>query len=226
MFEYAAANGNPFYGALAFLLVALGNIALMAVLFVALAPVAGSRLGRWITAKPGRAAAITGAALIVAGEFTFAYWGLRVPSRYGHTCSPTTGPDRARRPPTDRRAGTPECQRWLYRARLAESAAAESPAATPSPAAPRGGAVGSRPCCSSAAHPCYPAPAGRISSRLRISAALRRSHFSHSPFHTQPPLTPANSRFGSATCGRDTPLKGVSRPQVSGIGPARRGQRM
>jgi hypothetical protein len=88
MFEYAAANGNPFYGALTFLLVALGNIALMAVLFVALALVAGSRLGRWITAKPGRAAAITGAALIVAGVFTFAYWGLRVPSRYGHTWFP------------------------------------------------------------------------------------------------------------------------------------------
>jgi hypothetical protein len=88
MFEYAAANGNPLYGAMTFLLVAIGNIALMAVLFALLALVSGPRLRGWLAARPGRAATITGAALIVAGVFTFAYWGLRVPSNYGYTWFP------------------------------------------------------------------------------------------------------------------------------------------
>jgi hypothetical protein len=88
MFEYSASVGNPLYGALTFLLVALGNIALMAVLFLLLAMFSGSRLSAWLAERPGRAAAITGAALIVAGVFTFAYWGLRAPSNYGWTWFP------------------------------------------------------------------------------------------------------------------------------------------
>jgi len=36
MFEYAASTHNPFYGALSFILVALGNIVVMALLFLAL----------------------------------------------------------------------------------------------------------------------------------------------------------------------------------------------
>lgn len=89
LFDYAAENGNPFYGALSFLLVALGNIALMAVLFAGIALFAGDRLQRWLTAKPGRAAAITGGALLVGGVFTFVYWDVRLLSLFGYGWFPT-----------------------------------------------------------------------------------------------------------------------------------------
>ena len=51
MFQYAASTHNPFYGALAFVLVALGNIAIMALLFLALS---ASRFQRWLAANPTR----------------------------------------------------------------------------------------------------------------------------------------------------------------------------
>lgn len=84
MFEYAVATSNPFYGALSFLLVAVGNIVLMGVLFVVLALAGGARLQRWLSSRPGRIAAITGCALLVAGVFTLAYWDIRLPSLFGY----------------------------------------------------------------------------------------------------------------------------------------------
>ncbi len=81
LFRDAAESGNPFYGAAAFMLQSLGNIVLIAVLFVLLALVTGGRAGRWLTARPGRLAIITGASFIVVGVFTFLYWDVRILAR-------------------------------------------------------------------------------------------------------------------------------------------------
>ncbi|GIH97065.1 hypothetical protein ACFFMN_39575 [Planobispora siamensis] len=81
MFRDAAESGNPLYGAAAFVLQSLGNIVIMAVLFVILSYAAGSRLQRWLTAKPSRIAALTAVSLIVAGVFTFLYWDVRMLAR-------------------------------------------------------------------------------------------------------------------------------------------------
>lgn len=89
MFEYAAEEGNPFYGALTFLLVAIGNIALMAVLFAVLTVTAGDRFQGWLAAGRGRAATVTGAALLVGGVFTLVYWTVRLLSRFGYGWYPT-----------------------------------------------------------------------------------------------------------------------------------------
>jgi hypothetical protein len=78
MFRDAAESHNPLYGASAFVLQSLGNIVVMTVLFVILTYVAGGRVERWLAAKPSRAAALTGAALLVAGAFTFLYWDVRL----------------------------------------------------------------------------------------------------------------------------------------------------
>ena len=89
MFTYAAETRDPLYGALSFLLVAVGNVVVMAVLFAALALVAGQRLTGWLSARQGRVAALTGAALLVAGVFTVAYWVVRLLSRFGYGWFPT-----------------------------------------------------------------------------------------------------------------------------------------
>ncbi|MEO3867452.1 hypothetical protein ABGB18_01335 [Nonomuraea sp. B12E4] len=78
LFRDAAASGNPWYGAAAFVLQSLGNIVIMALLFLVVTLVAGERLHRWLAARPARAAALAGAALIVAGVFTFLYWDVRM----------------------------------------------------------------------------------------------------------------------------------------------------
>lgn len=81
MFQHAAATHDPFYGALSFILVGAGNIVLMAVLFLALSM---SKFPGWLSARPGRAAKFTAAALVIGGAFTFFYWGVRVPAGLGY----------------------------------------------------------------------------------------------------------------------------------------------
>ncbi|MCT9933231.1 hypothetical protein N5079_23760 [Planotetraspora sp. A-T 1434] len=81
IFRDAAESGNPLYGAAAFVMQSVGNIVIMAVLFIVLAAVGGSRLQRWLSAKPGRAAILTASALIIAGVFTFLYWDVRTLAR-------------------------------------------------------------------------------------------------------------------------------------------------
>lgn len=81
MFQYAASTHNGWYGALTFALVALGNIVLMAILFLALSM---SRFQHWLAAEPGRVARFTAAALLIGGAFTFFYWGVRVPAHLGY----------------------------------------------------------------------------------------------------------------------------------------------
>jgi hypothetical protein len=81
MFRDAAESGNIFYGAAAFMLQSIGNIAIITILFVIFGLVMGGRVQRWITAKPSRSAIIITAAFIAAGVFMVMYWDLRVLAR-------------------------------------------------------------------------------------------------------------------------------------------------
>jgi hypothetical protein len=81
MFRDAAESGDPLYGAAAFSLQSIGNIVLMALLFLALAYLTGGRLQRWLTQNPRRIAVVTGVAFLVAGSFTVLYWDVRLLAR-------------------------------------------------------------------------------------------------------------------------------------------------
>ena len=83
MFEYAASTHNPLFGAGAFVLQTLGNIVVMAALFVLLSYVGRGAFPRWLQSRPGRATRFTAGALLIAGTFTFTYWVLRVPAHLG-----------------------------------------------------------------------------------------------------------------------------------------------
>lgn len=89
MFRSAAESHNVFYGAAAFALQSVGNILVMALLFLVLTNGTGGRLQRWMLAKPARIAVVTGAALLIAGTFTLLYWDLRVLGRTGIIWYPT-----------------------------------------------------------------------------------------------------------------------------------------
>jgi hypothetical protein len=81
MFRDAAESGNIFYGAAAFMLQSIGNIAVITILFVVFGLFLGSRVQQWISAKPSRSAVIIAAAFIVAGVFMVLYWDVRVLAR-------------------------------------------------------------------------------------------------------------------------------------------------
>ncbi|MGW3959831.1 hypothetical protein ACWED2_08400 [Amycolatopsis sp. NPDC005003] len=83
MFRDAAEQHNVLYGAAAFALQSLGNIVVMAVLFLILTYATGGRVQRWLAAKPARIATVTGVALLVGGTFTLLYWDVRVLGRLG-----------------------------------------------------------------------------------------------------------------------------------------------
>ena len=91
MFRDAAASHNVLYGAAAFALQSLGNIVIMALLFLLLTHATGGRVQRWLAARPGRIATVTGAALIVAGTFTLLYWDVRTLGRLGLIWFPAVG---------------------------------------------------------------------------------------------------------------------------------------
>jgi hypothetical protein len=82
MFEFAAVRHNALYGALTFVLVVLGNLVLVTLIFLILV---ATGFARWLAAGPGRLHRLTTTvALVIAGVFTFAYWGLRVPAAFGY----------------------------------------------------------------------------------------------------------------------------------------------
>jgi hypothetical protein len=83
-FQYAAEQNNALYGALVFALVSLGNIAIMALLFLLLALPGKGAVGRWLLARPGRLAAVTASGLLIAGSFTLIYWTIRLPANFGY----------------------------------------------------------------------------------------------------------------------------------------------
>lgn len=78
MFRDAADSGNPVYGAAAFSLQSIGNIAVLAVLFLGLTFFFGARLQRWLSAEPTRTAKITTVSLVSAGVFLLLYWDVRL----------------------------------------------------------------------------------------------------------------------------------------------------
>lgn len=86
MFKYAVSTHNGFYGALSFVLVAIGSVLIMAVLFLALA---ASRFQQWLAMDPARTAKFTAAALLVGGAFTFFTWGIKLPASFGYGWFPT-----------------------------------------------------------------------------------------------------------------------------------------
>ncbi|MFI5571205.1 hypothetical protein ACIA6T_28460 [Streptomyces sp. NPDC051740] len=81
LFRDAAESGNPLYGAAVFVLQTLGNLAVVAVLFLLVTVAFGDRLSRWLTARPSRASALMAAAFIAAGVFMLLYWDLRILAR-------------------------------------------------------------------------------------------------------------------------------------------------
>jgi hypothetical protein len=89
LFLYAASTNNPLFGGAAFVLQTLGNVAVLALLFLAVTAGRKQRFRRWLAARPDRAARFTGGALLIAGIFTLSYWGLRVPSLFGFGWWPT-----------------------------------------------------------------------------------------------------------------------------------------
>lgn len=86
MFAHAAASHDALFGAVAFILVAIGNMLLMAVLLLLLAI---SRLPQWLARRPGRALTMTAAGWLVGGSFTFVYWAIRLPAKLGYGWFPT-----------------------------------------------------------------------------------------------------------------------------------------
>lgn len=78
LFRDAAENHNVLYGAVAFGFQSLGNILVMAVLFLLVTGFLGDRLHRWMTDAPSRTAALMAAGFIVAGVFLLLYWDVRI----------------------------------------------------------------------------------------------------------------------------------------------------
>lgn len=84
MFQHAADQHNPAYGAVVFVLQSAGNIVVMSLLFVGLVYARQGALVRWLGRTPGRVARTTGGAFVLAGTFTFVYWAIRVPALFGY----------------------------------------------------------------------------------------------------------------------------------------------
>jgi len=80
---YAVESHNPAYGALVFVLQAIGNIVLMGVLALLIAALTGDRASAWL-AQPRRAARIAGVSLLLLGVFLVVYWDVRLPALFGH----------------------------------------------------------------------------------------------------------------------------------------------
>jgi hypothetical protein len=83
LFQYAAGTGSPALAAVLIALQGLGNIAVMALIFVLLTRGTNGRFERWLYGNPLRAKAITALSMIGGGTFLIAYWGLRVPAAFG-----------------------------------------------------------------------------------------------------------------------------------------------
>ncbi|MEU0743847.1 hypothetical protein [Streptomyces sp. NPDC006134] len=81
LFRDAAESHNPLYGAAVFGLQSVGNLTVMAVVFLLITGFFGDRLHRWMTRRPSRASALTAAAFIAAGVFMLLYWDVRILAR-------------------------------------------------------------------------------------------------------------------------------------------------
>lgn len=72
---YAASNKSPLYGALVMMIQGLGQIIIMAILFVLLVRLGGRRLATVAEQKPHRFRLISGMALLGGGVYFIFYWG-------------------------------------------------------------------------------------------------------------------------------------------------------
>jgi hypothetical protein len=84
LFHWAVDTGNPLYGAGAFVLQSLGNIAIVALLFALVVVITRGGFVRWLAAKPARTAVITGSLLIALGVFSIVYWDVRLPAMFDY----------------------------------------------------------------------------------------------------------------------------------------------
>lgn len=89
LFHWAVDNGNPLYGAAAFVLQSLGNIVIVTVVFALLILLTRGRFLSWLSASPRRTMLVTGSMLVALGVFTVVYWDLRVPALFGFGWFPT-----------------------------------------------------------------------------------------------------------------------------------------
>lgn len=89
LYAYAASTDNPLLGFATFALQSIGNIVVVAVLFVVIMLATRGRFQHWLTARPGRLARVTAASFIVAGSFFIAYWGVKLGYRAGLWWWPT-----------------------------------------------------------------------------------------------------------------------------------------
>ena len=89
LFHWAVDNGNPLYGAAAFVLQSLGNIVIVTVVFALLILLSRGRFLSWLSASPRRTMLVTGSMLLALGVFTVVYWDLRVPALFGFGWFPT-----------------------------------------------------------------------------------------------------------------------------------------
>ncbi|MFY1697942.1 MULTISPECIES: hypothetical protein [unclassified Solwaraspora] len=89
LFLWAVDNGNPLYGAGAFVLQSIGNIVIVSALFALLIVASRGRFVRWLASDPARTAAITGAMLIALGVFMIVYWNVRLPAMFDYGWFPT-----------------------------------------------------------------------------------------------------------------------------------------
>jgi hypothetical protein len=89
LFHWAVETGNPLWGAGAFVLQSLGNIAIVAALFALVVVVTRGGVLRRLAGAPGRTVAVTGSLLLALGVFTVVYWTVRVPAMFGYGWFPT-----------------------------------------------------------------------------------------------------------------------------------------
>ncbi|GAB3159113.1 hypothetical protein GCM10027290_63550 [Micromonospora sonneratiae] len=88
LLAHAVEADDPLYGAATMVLQSLGNVVVMLLIAVVLVLATGGRFTRWVS-RPGRAATLAGAALVLLGIFLVVYWDLRLPARFGYGWFPT-----------------------------------------------------------------------------------------------------------------------------------------
>ncbi|MYQ76784.1 MULTISPECIES: hypothetical protein [unclassified Streptomyces] len=78
LFQDAAESRNSLFAALEFALQSLGNITVMATVFLIVTGLFGDRIHRALTKRPGRASALMAGAFLAAGIFMILYWDVRI----------------------------------------------------------------------------------------------------------------------------------------------------
>ncbi|HXR64318.1 MAG TPA: hypothetical protein VN729_00230 [Ktedonobacteraceae bacterium] len=83
LFRYTISSGDFFLSAALMAIQGLGNIAIMALLFLLLTIGTRGRFEQWMQAHPRGIRMLTAVSVIGGGIFFIAYWGLRLPAAFG-----------------------------------------------------------------------------------------------------------------------------------------------